>query len=284
MELQNNESWNLVIKPKTGLLEINFKELWRYKDLVFLFVRRDFVALYKQTILGPLWFIIQPLLTTITFTVIFNKVAHISTNGIPPMVFYMSGLVMWNYFSTCLTKTSNTFITNANIFGKVYFPRLVVPISDTLTNFISFGIQFLLFVGLIIVHLFLGFEIHLNFYLLLFPVLLLILAGLGLGFGIIFSSLTTKYRDLTFLISFGVQLAMYATPVIYPLSSIPEKYKHILWFNPMAPVIETFRLGLFGSGTMDWLHLAYGFVFMLITLFTGIILFNKVEKNFMDVI
>ncbi len=284
MNIENDESWSLVIKPKTGLLEINFKELWRYRDLVLLFVRRDFVALYKQTILGPLWFIIQPLLTTITFTIIFNKVANISTNGIPPMVFYMSGLLMWNYFSTCLTKTSNTFITNANIFGKVYFPRLVVPISDTITNFISFGIQFGLFIVVLIVHYFLGYRFEPNLHLLLFPVLLLILAGLGLGFGIIFSSLTTKYRDLTFLISFGVQLAMYATPVIYPLSNIPQQYKSILWFNPMAPVIETFRFGLFGSGLFDWLHLGYAFVFMLITLFIGIILFNKVEKNFMDVI
>lgn len=284
MNIENDESWSLVIKPKTGLLEINFKELWRYRDLVLLFVRRDFVALYKQTILGPLWFIIQPLLTTITFTIIFNKVANISTNGIPPMVFYMSGLVMWNYFSTCLTKTSNTFITNANIFGKVYFPRLVVPISDTITNFISFGIQFGLFTVIVIIHYFWGYSIIPNLYVLLFPVLLLILAGLGLGFGIIFSSLTTKYRDLTFLISFGVQLAMYATPVIYPLANIPQQYKSILWFNPMAPVIETFRYGLFGSGLFDWLHLGYAFVFMLITLFIGIILFNKVEKNFMDVI
>jgi len=284
MNIENDESWSLVIKPKTGLLEINFKELWKYKDLVMLFVRRDFVALYKQTILGPLWFIIQPLLTTITFTIIFNKVAKISTNGIPPMVFYMSGLVMWNYFSTCLTKTSNTFITNANIFGKVYFPRMVVPISDTLTNFISFGIQFTLFILIVIIHAFLGYSFHPNLYILLFPILLIILAGLGLGFGIIFSSLTTKYRDLTFLISFGVQLAMYATPVIYPLSNIPQQYKNILWFNPMAPVIETFRFALFGTGLFDWLHLGYAFVFMIITLFTGIILFNKVEKNFMDVI
>ncbi|MFN0048952.1 MAG: ABC transporter permease [Cytophagales bacterium] len=284
MEIENDEPWNLVIKPKTGLLEINFKELWQYKDLVFLFVRRDFVALYKQTILGPLWFLIQPLLTAITFTVIFSKVAKIPTSGIPPMVFYMSGLVMWNYFSTCLSKTSNTFITNASIFGKVYFPRLVVPISDTLTNFISFGIQFALFVALILVHYFMGYAIQPNWYILLFPVLLVILAGLGLGFGIIFSSLTTKYRDLTFLISFGVQLAMYATPVIYPMANIPEDYRAVLWFNPMAPVIETFRYGLFSSGSFDWLHLGYAFVFMLVTLFTGIILFNKVEKNFMDVI
>ncbi len=200
------------------------------------------------------------------------------------MVFYMSGLVMWNYFSTCLTKTSNTFITNANIFGKVYFPRLIVPVSDTLTNFISFGIQFALFIVIILVHVLMGYTFQPNIYMALFPLLLIILAGLGLGFGIIFSSLTTKYRDLTFLISFGVQLAMYATPVIYPLANIPEKYKMVLWFNPMAPVIETFRFGLLGTGSLDWLHLCYSFVFMLITLFAGVVLFNKVEKNFMDVI
>ncbi|MDX2190677.1 MAG: ABC transporter permease [Bacteroidota bacterium] len=281
---ENTENWTLTIKPKAGLLELNLSELWRYRDLILLFVRRDFVAVYKQTILGPLWFIIQPLLTTITFTIIFGNIAKIPTDGLPPILFYMSGLILWNYFSTCLTKSSNTFITNSGVFGKVYFPRLVVPIADSISNLISFGIQFVTFIGLFVFYYLKGGNIHPNMFILLLPFLLFLMAGIGLGLGIIVSSLTTKYRDLTFLVSFGVQLFMYATPVIFPSSSVPESIKKYLWFNPITPIIETFRYGILGSGMIDWMQLGYSCVFMIIVLLLGIVMFNKVEKNFMDVI
>ena len=289
------EDWTLVIKPKTGLFELNLADLWKYKDLIFLFVRRDFVAVYKQTILGPLWFLIQPVLTTLTFTIIFNKVAKLPTDGIPPYLFYMSGLVLWNYFAACLNKTSNTFISNAGLFGKVYFPRLIVPLADLFSNMISFGIQFVLFLVFMVYYYFTGSTIHPNGYIALIPLLVFMMAGMGLGFGVIISSLTTKYRDLTFLISFGVQLLMYATPVIYPMSLIPDKsfnvwligsvsYKSILWFNPVSSIIETFRFALLGAGSFDAIHLLYSFVFMLVVVFFGVLIFNKVEKNFMDVV
>jgi lipopolysaccharide transport system permease protein len=293
--LEENEDWTMVIKPKNGLMELNLTDLWKYKDLVFLFVRRDFVSAYKQTILGPLWFIIQPIITTLTFTVIFNKIAKLPTEGVPPFVFYMSGQVLWNYFSSCLTKTSNTFISNSGLFGKVYFPRLIIPIADLISNMISFGLQFVLFLIFTGIYYFSGAAIHPNLFILLIPILILMMAGMGLGFGIIISSMTTKYRDLTFLVGFGVQLLMYATPVIYPMSLIPNKfvhlwllgdvsYKTILWFNPVSSIIETFRYAMLGAGSFDLGHLLYSFVFMSIIIFFGIIIFNKVEKNFMDVV
>lgn len=276
--------WDQVITAKTGWFDIKIRELWQYRDLILLFVRRDFVSVYKQTILGPLWYLLQPLLTTITFTVIFGNIAGISTGGMPHMLFYFSGLVMWNYFADCLNKTSNTFINNANLFGKVYFPRLSVPISIVISNLITFAIQFAFFLVFYFYYRIKGIVLEPNLNIFLVPLLILIMAMLGLGVGIIVSSLTTKYRDLRFLVAFGVQLMMYATPVIYPLSTIPEKYKLYILLNPMTPVIETFRYAFLGSGTLDWSWLSYSCAFTVVVFVLGVILFNRIEKNFMDTI
>lgn len=284
MSKNDQQEWNLIIRPKKHLFDINLKDLWRYRDLIQLFVRRDFVASYKQTILGPLWFIIQPLLTTLMFTVVFGRIANIPTDDIPPFLFYLTGLTAWNYFSSCLNSTSNTFVSNAGIFGKVYFPRLAVPISVVISGLFRFLIQFGFLIVFIIIFAIKGTPIHINFVLLLLPVLLLIIAVMGLGFGIIISSMTTKYRDLTNLIGFGVQLWMYATPIIYPLSEIPAKYKFFILANPMTPIVETFRYALLGKGSFDPLYLAYSFGFTLILLIIGIVMFNKVEQSFMDVV
>jgi lipopolysaccharide transport system permease protein len=249
-----------------------------------LFVRRDFVSVYKQTILGPLWYIIQPLLTTITFTVIFGNIAGLPTDGLPQFLFYMSGTVIWTYFADCLNKTSNTFVSNAHLFGKVYFPRLAVPVSILISNMITFAIQFgffLLFMGFFALA---GSAIRPNLYILLTPVLLFIMAGLGLGFGIIISSLTTKYRDLRFLVQFGVQLLMYATPVIYPVSSIPAQFQPLIQANPMTPVVETFRYAFLGAGTVNALNLFYSLGVMLVVLVIGLLIFNHVESTFMDTV
>ncbi|HAY33506.1 MAG TPA: ABC transporter permease [Bacteroidetes bacterium] len=250
-----------------------------------MFVRRDFVAVYKQTILGPFWFFLQPILTTITFTVVFGNIARISTDGIPPLLFYMSGIVSWGYFSDCLTRTSSTFVSNANIFGKVYFPRLVSPLSNIISLLMKFGIQLFLFTCFLIYYLMNGsVNVNPNMYILMTPYLLILMAGLGLGFGIIVSSLTTKYRDFSFLVSFGVQLLMYATPVIYPLSALPEKYKWIVLANPMTAIIDTFRFAFLGAGTFDPGNLIYSTIFMIVTLSIGILIFNRVEKTFMDTV
>lgn len=279
-----NEEWTLVVKPKTNWFNFNYRELWHYRDLIMLFVRRDFVSVYKQTILGPLWYILQPILTAITYSIIFGRIANISTGELPKLVFYLSGVTMWNYFSECLNKTSNTFISNASIFGKVYFPRLTVPISITISNLITFMIQFLLFIAILLFYYPGSTSIHPNRYMLLLPVFVMIMAGMGLGFGIIISSVTTKYRDLRFLISFGVQLLMFATPVIYPLSSLSAKVKGIILLNPLSSVIEAFRYAFTGSGELHWGYLAYSFVFMTVMMITGVLMFNKVEKSFMDTI
>ena len=279
-----DESWDLIIRPKRGLLDINLKEIWQYRDLVMLFVRRDFVSKYKQTILGPLWFLIQPVLTTLMFTLVFSNLAGISTDGLPPMLFYMAGTVAWSYFSICLTTTSNTFIANAAIFGKVYFPRLTVPLSIVISNLIQFGIQFMLLVAIIIFYYFRGVPLHVNAYILLIPYLIVLMAFLGLGFGIIISSLTTKYRDLANLVAFGVQLWMYATPIIYPLSKIPEKYKVYIMANPVTPIVESFRYAMLGSGSVSQGQLLYCSVFTLAVMVLGIIMFNRVEQSFMDVV
>ena len=284
MKRNFDENWDLIIRPHKNLLDINLKALWQYRDLIALFVRRDFVAKYKQTILGPLWFIIQPVLTTIMFTVVFNKVAKIPTDELPPVLFYMAGTVAWTYFATCLNNTSNTFITNATVFGKVYFPRLTVPVSIVISTLILFFIQFALLVAIMILFRFKGVTYHLSSYLLLIPVLILLMALLGLGFGIVISSLTTKYRDLTQLIAFGVQLWMYATPIVYPLSSISEKYRFWILLNPMTSVIETFRFALLGTGTFKALYLLYSAGFAVIVVFIGIILFNRIEKSFIDTV
>jgi lipopolysaccharide transport system permease protein len=274
--------YHLRIEPKKSLFDINLKELWAYRDLIALFVRRDFVALYKQTILGPLWFIIQPLLSTAMFTIVFAKIAQFSTAGLPPIIFYLSGTVAWNYFSTTLLKTSDTFTQNASIFGKVYFPRLTVPVSIVISNLIQFAIQFTLLAAIIIYYSFNGYDFHFDLTLLLIPVMLLILAGLGLGFGILISSLTTKYRDLKQLISFGVQLWMYITPIIFPLSSVSGKYRIFFVMNPLTGIVETFRTILLGVGQMNYFYLGYSAAFMVVLLVIGVIMFNRIERNFMD--
>ena len=289
-DLQNilptqDENWDMIIEPQRGLLDLRLGELWRYKDLVMLFVRRDFVSVYKQTILGPLWYLIQPLLTTLTFTVIFGNIASLPTDGLPQFLFYMSGTVVWSYFASCLTKTSETFVQNANLFGKVYFPRLAVPVSILLSNLVTFLIQFAMFLVFVLYFALRGTDIQPQWtWIALSPLLVLMMAGLGLGFGIIISSLTTKYRDLRFLVQFGVQLLMYATPVIYPVSSIPERFQWIILANPMTPIVEAFRYAFLGAGTVDTGHLLYSFGFMVVVVTLGSIIFNRVEQTFMDTV
>ena len=281
----NEEKWTEVISAKRHLLDINLKELWQYRDLILLFVRRDFISTYKQTVLGPIWLFLQPLLTTLTFYIVFTQIAQISTNNIDPILFYLSGITLWNYFSDCLNKTSNTFIANASIFGKVYFPRLTTPISIVLSNLIKLGIQLVLLIAVAAYRvIFNGITIEANWTLLMLPLLILILAIMGLGLGIIFSSLTTKYRDLSFLLTFAVQLLMYATPVIYPLNFTSGKLHTIISYNPLTPIMENFRYALFNVGAFDLKGLIYAGIFSLITLAFGIILFNKVEKSFMDTV
>ena len=280
-----NKTWDMVIQPQRSLLDLRLGELWRYKDLVMLFVRRDFVSVYKQTVLGPLWYLIQPLLTTITFTVIFGNIASLPTDGLPQFLFYMSGTVVWSYFATCLTKTSETFVSNANLFGKVYFPRLAVPVSILISNLITFLIQFAMFLVFVLYFVLRGTSIQVNWlWIALSPILMLMMAGLGLGFGIIVSSLTTKYRDLRFLVQFGVQLLMYATPVIYPASTIPARFQWIIQANPMTPIIEAFRYAFLGAGDTNIGHLLYSFMFMLVVVIIGSIIFNRVEQTFMDTV
>ena len=250
-----------------------------------MYVKRDIVTFYKQTIMGPLWFVIQPILTTVMFMFVFGNLAGLSTDGIPQPLFYFSGIILWNYFADCLTRNSKIFLENQNVFGKVYFPRLVVPISITISNLVKFGIQFVIFIGIYIYYYFsTGGVVAPNAYIALFPVLVILAAGLSLGFGVVFSSLTTKYRDLNFLLQFGVQLWMYITPVIYPLNSMPADRQWIIALNPMTSVIETFKYAAIGQGVFSWVYLGYSFAFMLILLFTGIVVFNKVEKGFMDTV
>lgn len=278
------ENWDLVIEPRRRLLDLRLAELWRYRDLVMLFVRRDFVAAYKQTILGPLWYLIQPLLTTITFTVIFGQIAQLPTDGLPQFLFYMSGTVIWSYFADCLTKTSNTFVQNANLFGKVYFPRMAVPVSILISNLITFAIQFAFFLVFMGYFALQGAAVKPNIWILFFPVLILMMAGLGLGLGVLISAMTTKYRDLRFLVGFGVSLLMYATPVIYPVSAIPERFQALIKLNPMTPIVETFRYGFLGAGSVNPLDLLYSFGFMLAVVALGSVVFNRVEATFMDTV
>lgn len=280
----NNESWDLIIKPHTGLFNLHLEDLWRYRDLILLFVKRDFVTFYKQTILGPLWYILQPLLTTIVFTVIFGRVARISTDGIPPFLFYLSGTVAWNYFANCLTETSNTFVSNAAIFGKVYFPRLTVPLSVVIINLLKFSIQLFLFLCFYVYFVSLGSLVRPTLIILWLPVMIFQMALLGLGMGILISSLTTKYRDLSYLMSFVVQLWMYTTPVVFPASIVPEKFRFLYMLNPMAPIIEMFRFAFLGSGMVNPVYISIGWCVTLCVLFTGIILFNRIEKSFMDTV
>ncbi|MCQ2055156.1 MAG: ABC transporter permease [Fibrobacter sp.] len=283
--MQNTE-WTTVIKPKTSLLNVDFGELWQYRDLYRMFVKRDIVTWYKQTILGPLWFFIQPIMTTVMFMVVFGGIAKISTDGLPQPLFYLAGICLWTYFSECLNQTSKTFIDNANVFGKVYFPRLVVPMATVTSNLIRLAIQMGLFFAVFAYYMiFTSAPVHPNLYALLTPVLIAILAGLALGFGILFSSLTTKYRDLTFLLTFIVQLWMYATPVIYPLSTIENpKLKLLMQANPLTSIMETFKFGMLGVGEFSWAALGYSAGFAAILLAVGIIVFNRIQRTFMDTV
>ena len=287
------EKWDIVIKPKDKLFSVDFKELWAYRDLCSLFVKRNIITQYKQTILGPVWFVIQPALTVIMYMIVFGGIAGIPTDGVPRPLFYLAGTCLWNYFSECLTKTSNTFVSNAAIFGKVYFPRLVMPIATVASNLLRLSIQFGFFVIVYIVYSFVdpSCSAHLTWYALLLPVLIVLMAGLSLGFGTIFSSLTTKYRDLQVLLSFLIQLWMYATPIVYPLSQTGSKFfmgvpvHTFMCMNPVTPIIETFKYGFLGCGEfVGWRWLIYSFVFMSVLLGVGIVVFNKVQKSFMDTV
>ncbi len=286
-----NKNWTTIIKPKNKLLEVNLKEIWDYRDLLTLYVKRTITVQYKQTVLGPLWWFIQPAMTVIMYMVVFGGIAGIPTDGIPQPLFYLGGIAMWQYFSDCLVKTSNTFVGNSGIFGKVYFPRLVMPLSVIISNLVRFGIQLGLFVLVYIYYVIVGEAPAPNWYLLLFPLLVVMMAGLALGFGVIISSMTTKYRDLQILFSFFVSLWMYATPIVYPLSQVAGKeikgfdLSFLMCLNPVTPVIETFKHGALGAGQfIGWGWLSYSFVFMLVVLFIGILIFNKVQKSFMDTV
>jgi lipopolysaccharide transport system permease protein len=282
---EKDEQWDMVIEPKGSLFDLQLKEVWHYRDLMWLFVRRDFVAQYKQTVLGPVWHFIQPILTTLMFLLIFGHIAKIPTDNIAPAAFYMSGITMWNYFSTSLNGTASTFVNNAGIFGKVYFPRLVLPISVVLSNIVRFAIQFLLLTIVMVYYHLHGFPLQIGFGLLIIPLLLVWLAALGLGLGIIISSVTTKYRDFTVLLGFVMQLMMYASPVVYPLSYLNNTdYKWIINLNPVTPILEAFRLALFGRGTVEVHTMLYSIAFTVIALFVGIIMFNRVQKSFMDTV
>ena len=291
--IEQEEKWDIVIKPKDKLLAVDFKELWRYRDLCMLFVKRNIITRYKQTILGPIWFIIQPALTVIMYMVVFGGIAGIPTDGVPRPLFYLAGTGTWSYFATCLTSTSNTFVSNAGIFGKVYFPRLVMPIATVMSNLLTLAIQFGFFIVVYIFYFFFdpSCTAHLTWYALLRPLIILMLAGLALGFGTIVSSMTTKYRDLQVLFSFLVSLWMYATPIVYPLSQTGSKFfmgvpvHTFMCLNPVTPVIETFKYGFLGAGEfVGWRWLIYSFVFMCILLAFGIVIFNKVQKSFMDTV
>jgi len=282
-EALEEEAWDSVIQSQHSLFDLRLKELWHYRDLLVLFVRRDFVTVYKQTILGPLWFFIQPLLTTITFTIIFGNVAQLSTDGAPKVVFYMAGITLWNYFSSCLTSVAGVFNANAGIFGKVYFPRLIMPLTIVISNLMKFGVQFLLFIC------FVGYfvwqnQIQPNGWIALTPLIILLMAVISMGIGLILSSMMTKYKDLNQLISFGVQLAMYATPVIYPSSSVPGKFQGILQLNPLNGLFDYMRYAYLGVGQFSAASLVYPSVFAMVILALGIVIFNKTQKTFMDTV
>lgn len=279
------QTWTTVIKPHSKLWEIDFKEIWRYKDLWTMYIKRDVTTMYKQTILGPLWFLIQPAITTIMYMVVFGGIAGIPTDGIPQPLFYLAGICIWQYFADCLNKTSATFLSNAGVFGKVYFPRIIAPMASVTSNLVKFGVQLLLFLLVYIYFVIQGTNVHPNITILLFPVLVFMLAGFGLGFGMIVSSLTTKYRDLTILFSFIVQLWMYGTPVIYPLSTITsEKLLLAMKLNPITAIVETFKYSTLGAGTFSWYMLGYSFLFMVVVFFIGLVMFNREQRSFMDTV
>ncbi len=280
----NKQVWTEEILSGKSLFSVNLKEVWRYRDLLFLLVKRDFILFYKQTILGPIWFFVQPILTTIIYVVLFGQVAKLSTDGLPQMVFYLSGVTIWNYFSEVLNKTAVVFQNNASIFGKVYFPRLIMPLSIVFSGLLKFLVQFCLFIVVVLYFTFIKSSICPNYWLLLTPVLLLLMAAFALGLGMIFSSMTTKYKDLTMLLSFGIQLFMYVTPVVYTINSIPAKYKGIVEFNPLTSIFECFRYGYLGAGNFHPFSLIYSTIFIFILLIVGVLIFNKVEKSFMDTV
>lgn len=278
------ENWSIEIKPKKKWLDVDLKGIWRYRDLYYMYVKRDIITVYKQTILGPLWFLIQPILTTIMYMFVFGGLAGISTDGVPQPLFYMSGILLWNYFNAAFMVSSNVFTLNASVFGKVYFPRLIVPLSGITSNLIKFGIQLVLFIIIYLYYYLQGVNLSINWSILLFPILILMIALHAMSWGLIISALTTKYRDLTQLVTFGIQLFMYMTPVIYPLSAAPEKYRMFISLNPLTPIFEAFKYSCMGSGSLDWVGLGYSFIVLLITLFLSIIIFNRVERNFMDTV
>jgi lipopolysaccharide transport system permease protein len=284
--MQSQEHWDLIIRPKNKWYDIDFRSIWKYRDLLILLVKRDFSATYKQTILGPLWLFIQPVISSFIFAFIFGRLARISTDGNPPVLFYMAGITLWTYFADCLNKTSSTLIANAGVFGKVYFPRLIIPLSILVSNLVKLGIQLMIFLTIWSYYLFFSSRtIYPHWDLIwLVPILILMMAGLGLGFGIIISALTTKYRDLIFLVGFGVQLLMYASSVLLPISSMPDKIKTLMLFNPLTSVIEAFKYVFLGSGSLEIIWLVYGFGFMILLVATSIIVFNKVEKSYIDTV
>jgi len=286
-EINPSQDWDLIIKGKTSLFDVRFKDLWHYRDLLILFVKRDFVSFYKQTVLGPLWFFIQPIFTTIVFSFVFGKLAGIGTDGIPQYLFFLSGITAWAYFSDCLTKTSTVFRDNVNIFGKVYFPRLIMPLSIIVSNLVRFGVQLLLLLFMM-VYFYLnpieGTSFSFSYAIFFFPFIVILMALLGLGIGLIITAITTKYKDLTFLVTFGVQLMMYATTVIYPLSEVPVEYKKIIELNPMTGIIEAFRFAFLGKGEFTLWSIGYSIIITLVLLTLGILIFNKTEKNFVDTI
>lgn len=273
-----------VITPKKSLLDLKLKETWQYRDLLIIFFKRDITVTYKQTILGPLWFIIQPLLTTIMFVMVFGKIAGIPTGGMPPILFYLGGITIWNFFADCLRLNSDTFVKNAGLFGKVYFPRIIAPLSIVASNIIKFFVQLLLFLGVYFYYIASGTNIHPNYTLLLLPVYVLILSLLSLGFSLIISAFTTKYRDFTFLVSFGVQLWMYATPVIYPISSIPAKYQKIIIANPVSSIVEAFKYSFTSIGSISLNNIFYSSIFSVAIFLVGLAVFNRTEKTFMDTV
>ena len=285
--MNSDKNWTTIIKPKDRLLSVDFGELWCYRDLCMLFVKRNITTQYKQTILGPLWYIVQPLLTMFTYMIIFGNIAHIPTDGLPQPLFYLAGICLWQYFADCITKTSNTFVDNANLFGKVYFPRMVTPISNVISNLLRLGIQLGLFLVVYLMYqcFIIPGQIHTNWYVLLTPVLILMTAGLALGFGLLFSALTTKYRDLQMLLSFFVTLWMYATPIVYPLSLIGDNTMRLtMSLNPITGIIEAFKYGVLGEGEFNWGLLGYDFIVMVVLLAVGVVIFNKVQKSFMDTV
>ena len=284
---EDKSEWTSVIEPHERLLKVNLREVWNYRDLCSLFIKRNITTQFKQTIFGPLWYIIQPVMTVVIYMVVFGGIAKISTDGLPQPLFYLSGICLWQYFSDCLTKTSSTFIDNASIFGKVYFPRLVIPLANVISNLLRFCVQFGLFLIVYAIYQIwiIPGEIHTNWYILLLPLLVAMLAGLALGFGILFSSLTTKYRDISLLLEYFVRLWMFATPVIYPLSTIDnEKLRFVMSLNPLTGIVEAFKYAMLGEGRFSWAMLAYSFVFMIVLLSVGVVIFNRVQKTFMDTV